>query len=107
MKQIIAERQLLGINPSGEKLLITLRLGAPYQSSDVDWACPVEAEGLYTKLVDIHGIDSFQALMLAISLLKGLLGGFVEKGGKLLWPDGDKEEVNLEELFASRNGPAT
>lgn len=106
MKQIIAERQLIGVKSNGERQRISLRIGLPYKSSDVDWACPVEAEGLYKKLSDIHGVDSFQALMLTIGFLKKLLDGFVEDGGSLFWVD-QKTEVNLDELFASGLGPVS
>jgi hypothetical protein len=98
MFEIIAEREMVCMKPSGEKFLVTIRVGKPYQLSDIEWACPVEAEGLYGKLVDIHGVDSFQSLILAIRMLCQLLKSFIENGGRVFWADG-KDELTLEELF--------
>lgn len=99
MDNLIASRQLLGINASGEEIEIKLGLGTPYQVNDVAWACPVEALGLQTNLPDIQGIDAFQAIMLAIGLLHSILKDFCSKGGKLLWPE-DHSEIPLNELFS-------
>lgn len=53
--------------------------------------------GLYGFLADQHGVDSWQALKLAYNLAVGLLGSFVEKGGRLfLWPN--EAAITLEEL---------
>ncbi len=95
----IAERQLACERPNGERTLITLRLGKPYQSSDVDWACPVALEGLYTSLSDMHGVDSFQSLMLAQALLRQLMRSVIEDGGCFRSVE-DNEPIDLEALFA-------
>jgi len=97
--EVIAERQLMCEMPGRERTEVTLRIGKPYQSSDVDWACPVALEGLYTTLADQHGIDSFQALMLAQSLLRQLMAGVIEDGGCFRFVDNDAV-VDLEVLFA-------
>ena len=103
MEQILAERELLGLKPDGSKSKIIIRIGMPYQSSEVDWACPIEAIGLHKKLADIHGIDSFQALMLSLHLLKQILSRYVEEGGKLYFSD-SQTEISIEDLFASGTG---
>ena len=79
--EVVAETQLVCERSSGERIVITLRLGKPYKSSEVDWACSVEIEGLYPNLADQYGIDSFQALMLAQTLLRKLMSGVIEDGG--------------------------
>ena len=98
MLEIIAAKEMVCMKPSGEKFLVTIRVGKPYRLSDMEWACPVEAEGLCGKLVDIHGVDSFQSLILAIRLLYQLLKSFTENGGRVFWANG-KDELILEELF--------
>ena len=97
---IIAERELVGDSPKKGRFRVVLRIGRPYRSSDVDWACPVSLEGLRFRLADVHGVDSFQALMLALSLMRSLLEGFVEEGGKLSWPE-NGEQVSVDSLFRS------
>lgn len=95
----IAEKQLVCEQSSGERVMVTLRLGKPYRSSDVDWACPVSLDGLYKSLADQHGVDSFQALMLAQSLLRQLMAGVIEDGGCFRFIEEDSV-VNLDALFA-------
>lgn len=100
MNEIIAERKLTGIDKAGEEFTICIRVGRPYKASDVDWACPVEALGLRNKLADQHGVDSFQAIVLAFGLLQSLINEFIAGGGRVLGLDG-KQEVNVLELFKS------
>ncbi|MFZ0929652.1 MAG: hypothetical protein WAN11_13690 [Syntrophobacteraceae bacterium] len=80
-------------------MTVTLRLGKPYKSSDVDWACPVALDGIYKRLADQHGIDSFKALMLAQSLLRQLMAEVIEDGGCFRLIE-DDSVVDLEALFA-------
>lgn len=101
--EIIAERSLFAISAKGEKLTLRIAVGRPYQVDDVSWACPVSIEGLYTKLHDAVGVDSWQALTLAIGLTRQLLDHFLEGGGKLYWEEGG-EEVTLNDLFPQFNG---
>src|SRR5687768_11330308 len=96
--EMIAERTLICRRANGDRVPVTLKIGRPYPSSTVDWACAAEATGLYERLADIHGIDSFQALILAQGLLRNLLLAEIEKGSTLHWDDSD-EQMSLEELF--------
>jgi hypothetical protein len=56
--EVIAERALVCEGANGKRTLVTLRIGRPYRSGDIDWACPVALAGLYKRLADQHGIDS-------------------------------------------------
>ena len=94
----IASRTLVAVSADGSEHLVTLAVGKPYRASDVDWACPVALDGLYPRLADQHGIDSWQAMQLAYQLLGKLISSFIGGGGKLLWPDG-REPVQLSELL--------
>ena len=98
MNEIIAERKLFSISPDGQKKILIITIGKPYQVDDVSWACPVNIEGLYKKLKDSVGIDSWQALSLAIALVRQLLGYYIEDGTKLYWEE-DGERVSLDDLF--------
>ena len=100
MTDAIAEREVICITPNGERVSVTLRIGSPFRASDVDWACPVAAEGLYPNLSDIHGIDSFQALALAQKLLLQLMTGVVEDGGSFRNVD-DDSPIDISQLFAT------
>jgi hypothetical protein len=70
--------------PDGERFAVTVEIGAPYHRETGEWACPVALVGLYNRLPDACGEDSFQALCMAASLAQDLLQGFQEKGGTLL-----------------------
>ena len=98
MQEIIAETKLFAVSGKGEKKSLRLAVGRPYRINDISWACPIQLEGLHEKLRDIVGGDSWQALGLAVGLLRQLLGYFVEEGGKLYWEDGG-EEMELNDLF--------
>ena len=47
--------------------------------------CQVSIDPLHTALPDIEGIDSWQALELAMELVERLLRVEVENGDKLYW----------------------
>jgi len=79
---------------------LEVQLGVPYQVSDSEWACAVGLPGLYERLRDMHGVDSWQALMLARRLAQTLLSGFVEDGGKL-YASRDGEVVTVASFFDS------
>ena len=100
MSEAIAQRALICLKSNGKRTAVTLRIGKPYPSSDVDWACPVGLEGLHSRLSDIHGVDSFQALMLARQLLLQLMRGVIEDGGSFRNLD-DDSVVDVERLFES------
>jgi hypothetical protein len=98
----VAERSIVCERRGGERVCVTLRIGMPYRVSDADWACPVEAEGLFGRLVDIHGIDSFQALVLAQGLLRNLLRHEAEDGSIFWWAD-THERLDIDEMFGLGN----
>jgi hypothetical protein len=93
----IASREFRACHPDRGEFTITLRIGVPFRSSDADWACPVQLEGLFETLRPQHGIDSWQALVLAQYLARTLLEGFVEDGGQIF--DLDNEVADLERIF--------
>lgn len=93
-------RDFFAVSAQGEKKTVSIRIGQPYPCPTGDWACPVALEGLHTRLKDQHGIDAFQALMLAQNLVRILLNDFVEKGGSLRSTHAD-EPIDLEKLFTT------
>ena len=94
----IASRTLTGFDQSRGTFEIRICIGVPYEVGVDEWACPVALEGLHSALHDAHGIDAFQALMLAQGLARQLLGYFIEDGGKLLYEPGGAV-VSVADLF--------
>jgi uncharacterized protein DUF6968 len=101
MKMTTSTTRLLCIRPDGERIDVTVAIGHPYPTSAGDWACPVEIDGLHGRLADLHGIDSLQALCLAIGLAGERLHAFVAGGGRILNPT-TQEDVSLESYFSKR-----
>jgi uncharacterized protein DUF6968 len=97
-RSFIASRRLWGASAEHGQIAIEIRIGQPYRASDVDWACPVAADGLFAHLADQHGADSFQALMLAQNLARNLLFEFVKRGEIMKAEDGDSV-VDVARLF--------
>jgi hypothetical protein len=95
----VATREMLGQRDGGERFSISIRIGGPYRVNDVSWACPIAVEGIDNELADMHGIDSWQALLLAVSLARSRLEHFLETGGRLYWPDEPATEMSLRDVF--------
>jgi hypothetical protein len=97
---VIAQGRIWASDLSRGEFSIDVHIGRPYEISPDEWACPVQLLGLYSKLSDQHGVDSFQALMLAQNQARSLLTAFIEDGGTLRdSPDG--HPVNIQSLFTS------
>lgn len=82
----------------GEHIVSEIQIGAPYKKDDWEWACDIEVPGIQ-KRTPVHGVDSFQSLILALNVLKTILEKFEKHGGTILFPD-DKERISVEEIFA-------
>ena len=96
----IGAAQFLCVHAGGERMEVVVALGHPYPTSEGDWACPVEIDGLHGELADIHGIDALQALCLAIRLVGERLAAFVADGGRILHPT-TGESIALESYFGA------
>lgn len=113
-RELIAERTIYAIDKDSRGFEIRLMVGKPYQTDSIhgDWACPVAMIGLRGAFPDMHGVDSWQALMLAQQLIQRLLSYFIEDGGKLFF-DENGNELTVEELFTEQpempapDGPMT
>jgi|ERR1700722_8273146 len=97
----IAIRELVGERDGGERFDVSIRIGHPYRVNDVSWACPAAVDGVDRQLADMHGIDSWQVLLLAIGLVRSRLEHFLETGGKLYWRDDPSIEITLRDIFGT------
>jgi len=73
-------------------------IGAPQPDDDFAWYCPIRFKGLGGKERRIFGVDSWQALILALRCVEAILRNEVRKGGQLFYL-GHKTSVGR--LFAS------
>jgi hypothetical protein len=100
MKSTTGMTELVCVRPGGERVTVTVAVGHPYPTTAGDWACPLEISGLHGRLKDIVGIDSLQALTLAIRMARDLLSSFGADGGRILDPR-TGVEANLDIHFSS------
>lgn len=98
--ELIATSRLRAKRSEGEPFDIEVGIGRPVACGDQEWKCPVSLSGLHDRLADQHGIDSWQALMLAQRLARHLLGYFLEDGGQLWDPDSEGAHVDLSGMFS-------
>ena len=81
------------------KSAVHVTIGAPEPDGN-DWCCPIRLKGLVdSKERCILGVDSWQAIILALRLTEALLKNEVRKGGKLYYLG---EETTVSKLFATR-----
>ena len=100
----IAETKLWMVTPAGTKKRLTVTLGKPCRKMG-HAACPVAIRGLYEKISDICGEDTWQALILAIKFVRLTLYLWAKKGYKFTFEDGSKldpEVVWFSDLNKSR-----
>jgi len=86
----VAERVLILFDEvTRRQTRISVQIGRPYWTTpDVEAACPVAIEGLLERRKDIRGIDTLQALELAIKFADSYLAD-LPRNQKLTWLDGE------------------
>jgi hypothetical protein len=75
----------------GVRRRVRARVGKPYKESQSRWRCPSEIRGFERRYPDFTGVDSMQALVLAISAVRARIEDFLDKGGKVLDVDSGTE----------------
>lgn len=104
---VIAERQFVLTRPSGRKTRIRVRFGKPIRGKGASrsgpWWCPVEVKGAgLDSFRPVAGIDSLQALILALELASNVLPDEVERAGFRIEWLGDSERLVLARHALSR-----
>src|SRR4051812_29134667 len=102
---MVATSEIVWVQPDGTRRTLVLGVGVPYEEKGC-WRCPVTLDGLHTRLVPAAGVDSLQALCLAIALVHSRLRHLVEDGGRLLIP-GTEGEFPLDAYFRAWSEPRT
>jgi hypothetical protein len=104
---VIAEREFALTKPSGRKARIRVRFGKPVLGKGASrrdpWWCPVEVKGAgLDSFRPVAGIDSLQALILALELVTRVLPDEVERAGFRIEFLGDSERLVLARHALSR-----
>ena len=100
MDQVTAERELVAEPSEGPRFALVVRIGIPQPGPHDSWVCAASIDGLSHRPLDAHGMDSMQALLLAIKNVRIQLDRFITHGGKLFLV-GDEEAgcMSVSELF--------
>jgi len=75
----------------GVKRRVRARVGRPYREAPLKWRCPSEIRGFERRYPDFTGVDSMQALTLAMAALRARIEDFLDKGGRVLDVDSGSE----------------
>jgi len=82
---VIAER-VFEMVEEGQRVQLRLRLGAPKDTGNQNFACPVQISGIQSdRVFEIVGEDSLQALQLALKFASTLLQAKQEQGAQITW----------------------
>jgi hypothetical protein len=94
MTDIAVERSWYVVSPEGVGYDLILRVGAPVKRGG-DWACSVSLGVLETRSYTLYGVDSWQAVQLAILFIARRIADFSGNGWKFYWEkDGDEASPN-------------
>jgi len=96
--ETIAQRNLCCVNPAGDALSLQIKISKPRQVNEL-WEVYVDLTGLYDQTFLIKGVDSFQAICLAMGFVRNALEKYLSEGGRLLWAD-QSGEINLDTMFS-------
>jgi hypothetical protein len=96
--ETIAQRDVVCVDEAGETQTVKIKISRPRPVNQL-WETYVEMEGLYDKTFLIKGVDSFQAICLAMGFVRNALEKYLEQGGRLLWSD-QSGEINLDTMFS-------
>ena len=96
---IAARTELLGIEADGKRLPITVEINCPELGEDGLWFCQTSLHGLYPRLSPMRSDDSLHALCMGLFLIRNLLLGFIEEGGRLMFFESPDQEFPVEAYF--------
>ena len=85
---IVADRSWFAIAPDGTEHDVVMTVYLPYLGEGGEWRCPVTISRLELKPLAIAGIDSWQAIHLAMKFAATRLGHFADQGWKFYWERG-------------------
>jgi Domain of unknown function (DUF6968) len=86
----IAETTFLMTTPKGETKDIKIEIEQPYDFTESEAICPIKINGLYKKTIEIHGVDTFQALALAFEFIRNTIISWENKGYSFQFEQGEK-----------------
>ena len=84
----VVERQWHGVAPDGTEHAVALRIGTPVRDEHGDWSVDVSLVPMQNTTYRIIGIDSWQAVDLAMTHLAVLARHYHTQGWRFFWDRG-------------------
>lgn len=98
---VIAVRQLHG--EGRRPKVVTVKLGKPRRSKEIDWECPFSITGLGIRGIQYgRGVDAVQALSMALEGARVLLE---RSGARLSWSAGQPGDTGFYRFVPKFFGP--
>lgn len=94
----VATRLLCAVSPEGDCFDLHIHIDAPRPHATLDWVCKLHITQLFSPANDLYGVDSWQALQLALKMARTQLQNFIDRGGLLYW-HGSADLVSVDDLF--------
>jgi hypothetical protein len=85
---LAAERTWFAVAPDGTESEVTITVGIPTPGTHGGWSAAVSLGALEARTHSITGVDSWQAICLAMSFAATRVGHFAEDGWKFYWERG-------------------
>ncbi|GIJ42583.1 DUF6968 family protein [Micromonospora andamanensis] len=105
--EVVAERRIAAVTPDDVTSEVVVRFGRPHPDPlpGGDWRCPFQIEGLADGAVDAaYGVDSLQALLLAVYSVRLLLTEHAERtSARLDWLDQPDLGLRVDPGLVPRN----
>jgi hypothetical protein len=98
------ERVWVAVAPEGRALTTSIRVSAPQQQPTGEWACTVTLENLASRPDMIHGMDSWQAMQLAMQHAAVRVAHLQSLGWRFYWDANDQasgEPASPSDLYTS------
>lgn len=96
--ETIAQRSIYSVDKSGNTRLVVIKIGKPRNVNKL-WEIHVVLEGMSEKTYLIKGVDSFQAVCLALGFIRNVLEKHISEGARFLWSD-KSGEIDLDTMFS-------
>lgn len=81
----VAERTWFAVAPDGTEHEVVVSVGLPAKMERGEWRCVASVGCLEAATHSIAGIDSWQAIGLAMSFAASRLSHFADKGWRFYW----------------------
>jgi hypothetical protein len=95
MHEPVATLQLVEVWPNGQRVPAQVQIGKPFREDEGSWACPLLITTVDEKIRLMRGVDSMQALCLAVQFARQMLQLVLDRGGRLLYADEDADDCDF------------